>query len=1187
MKAKLPFTLFLLSTCSLFSQKTLTEYWSNGLLKQSLVMRGSDTLKIESYQENGFPAYKAWGRDSAYQYDLLGNLREKHFKFKYAQWSSIQSDENYIYDVSGKLLTHSISDSAKGFIKYSYQNNSLKSTWQSFSLNDSISQIVEKDAKGRLLQRGIHTYVKRSTNVTKDTFFFQNAKIQVISWANRQKYPPENLFLKIYDEAGNVLVESSNERTLKLEKDNSECLYGFKNQKNEWAIPPQYDVIKPLNIDLFVAYKPNEAAILNDKGEKILTQDWEYLDVMKTNSCGVMRASRNREEIDHWRNEALQDYQLKKDRMQSLLFKFRKKGKYGVTDINGNLILEPIYDNIRDYFNDNYEVQIGKKWGVVNGKGEVLVQPNFYKITFTDLPNVFVINDTFKTKHNWTGERYGLINDKSEYLLPLKYSQISQIDTLSFWAIISEDYSREEHIYTIGKGELFNDSFRISFNHNNPNVVLVSKKDSESFKYGISNLKGEWLFPLIFKEIQYANLKSNLSDSYNNNALILKNEEDKFGLFNLDTQKQILPFEYDQILVDDNYHERVSLAYMINDIHNLETRIFTQENHKWQLRNYLGQLFQKEVFDFVGRYVYEASPNYFNGCNWRVLNDSIGFYNTGSFPNKTEFSQILNLEGRHFFQLKDFDNKNLLFDKKGKLLLPPQYLVKNITPNNAVAYDTLLKKYVIIDTTGKIKTLNTPYDVKGVYEKVLIVEDPKTRLLGVMNEKNQVIIPNSMQAISVSEKNQLLWLKTIIPKLPIEVRSFYTEFDSCVLDDDWMMYNLKGKPLNTYKFSMPIVFEKNVGIGRLTGSGRYGIWRNDGSIVLPPQYDYVLQDTSEGVFYIFKRWADSSFAVGYCDYSGKIIKEPRFDKMSRFFGDYALVQTNAQRGILRKNGEWLCPPFDGNILNFKGSILDSFNRVNKINLPENSYWGKYVFNDYQQKTPFTLPFLYNIEIDFERKLEKLTDSSRNALTNFMLFKTIDALALQPWTDFNLRITDSIHKTSDFKNILLSKGNSDIEFRIRHRNLERFERYKINYGPLSVDEMLINGNFGALIIKEFKSGKYNQGDWKAHNFYQNEQKKWVETNIEDWIELNRDNIIKLNDLLFLKVKALINENLDCSNSNSFFESYKNFYFIQKEGISFFIPRTNGRYGMVRDPYEWHHAPVLITWEELKKVAKKTP
>jgi WG containing repeat len=581
MKAKLFFTLFYLLTIPLFAQKDTSEYWYNGMLKMHLVTRGVDTLLFETYQENGFPALKAWGKDSAYQYDILGTLRAKHYNFKYTTWD-ISGQKSIYFDKNGKISNAISRDSVGHTVNFSYNKNRLKTIRESYKLNDSTTYLLLKDSNNKLTQSAIHVFSQKGKEEDIDTFYFPNGKIYIVSKMNRDKYPYGSEYLKINDETGKIILETTGEHVLKLEKDNSECLYGFKNQKGEWIIPPQYEEVKPLNLDFFIAYKPNEVAIFNEKGEKLLTKDWEYLDLMTTNDCGVRRVYPIGDEDNYLINVVTSNYQIVKDKLQNALLKFRKKGKYGVADIKGNILLEPKYDNIRNYSIDAYEVQIGQKWGVVNGKGDILVQPTYYNVTFTDLPNVFVVTDTFKNKWGYSEERHGLANEKSIILLPIRFANIIQIDSITFSAR-SSNYINEinERIFNIEKGQVFNDSFNVKY-FDNYKILLVEKKDFNGVKKGVANFKGEWLFPLEYKQTELVSLRSKIED-YEAIGLVLKNQENKYGLYKIDDKNPILTFDYDNIQIYNSYNERSNASFMISETYYFGSFVFAQKKNKWQI----------------------------------------------------------------------------------------------------------------------------------------------------------------------------------------------------------------------------------------------------------------------------------------------------------------------------------------------------------------------------------------------------------------------------------------------------------------------------------------------------------------------------------------------------------------------------------------------------------------------------
>src|SRR5581483_3484768 len=63
-----------------------------------------------------------------------------------------------------------------------------------------------------------------------------------------------------------------------------------------------------------------------------------------------------------------------------------KKGKFGLLDGDGNLIAEPIYDNLGPMVNGYAPVKMGDKIGFIDKKGKLVLETDLESITaFGDL----------------------------------------------------------------------------------------------------------------------------------------------------------------------------------------------------------------------------------------------------------------------------------------------------------------------------------------------------------------------------------------------------------------------------------------------------------------------------------------------------------------------------------------------------------------------------------------------------------------------------------------------------------------------------------------------------------------------------------------------------------------------------------------------------------------------------------
>jgi hypothetical protein len=83
--------------------------------------------------------------------------------------------------------------------------------------------------------------------------------------------------------------------------------------------------------------------------------------------------------------------------------------------------------------------------------------------------------------------------------------------------------------------------------------------------------------------------------------------------------------------------------------------------------------------------------------------------------------------------------------------------------------------------------------------------------------------------------------------------------------------------------------------------------------------------------------------------------------------------------------------------------------------------------------------------------------------------------------------------------------------------------------------------------------------------------WKEIRINDILIWNAVTQKAINQLLFDKIGALKNQQMDCGNPEKYWEKVQNQFFILFEGLQFYMPRSN-------DSEE--NIPILLTWAELK-------
>lgn len=94
-----------------------------------------------------------------------------------------------------------------------------------------------------------------------------------------------------------------------------------------------------------------------------------------------------------------------------------KNYKYGLLDMQGEIICEPLYDNIHPLRNGNVIVCKEKSWSLINRQGEILKNLEYDKIeSFVDGFAVVTL-----------GGKYGIIDESGNALGELKYDKIRSL----------------------------------------------------------------------------------------------------------------------------------------------------------------------------------------------------------------------------------------------------------------------------------------------------------------------------------------------------------------------------------------------------------------------------------------------------------------------------------------------------------------------------------------------------------------------------------------------------------------------------------------------------------------------------------------------------------------------------------------------------------------------------------------
>jgi hypothetical protein len=118
---------------------------------------------------------------------------------------------------------------------------------------------------------------------------------------------------------------------------------GFINREGEFVIKPQYDKVKQFDSGIALVLKDDNWHYINKEGSTI--ENFPKSDKLYDFSNGLAI--------------------------------FRKDEKVGMFNNKGEIIIEPIYQNLKPYSYGAIEAKLNDKWGYIDGEGNILIEFNY------------------------------------------------------------------------------------------------------------------------------------------------------------------------------------------------------------------------------------------------------------------------------------------------------------------------------------------------------------------------------------------------------------------------------------------------------------------------------------------------------------------------------------------------------------------------------------------------------------------------------------------------------------------------------------------------------------------------------------------------------------------------------------------------------------------------------------------
>lgn len=1125
---------------------------------QFTISTPKDTLLRTLFYENGRLLRNEWA-DSTHEYDVFGRLRKVTDKRQLIKSGNNSYSVTTRYSFDGSLMQRPYS-TPTGQWGIEHFNRKNKPTFKSLVLirTPSVNYSINTDDAGRkqYASKSELLYVAAdSVRQESDTTYYDNG--QVFEIVQNRRGVKKDIFIpiahKIYAKNGTLLMDALPDSLLLVPfKDNINCYYGLKNKRGDTIFTPRFDQIKDLSAEF---WQTEEGAKVS-----LMRKDGKVLSVVPMDNIDVVLSDKEYGKFEDENNILQSNYQTSGGEGSILIkyFSFRKDNKSGVVDDKGQLVLPPQYsdfvrhDSLGNFFEmhvkDSTDAHYTKKSSdeyrnstVIDRQGEFLFGNRYPNLQLSGMPNVFKFSETSKTDTSrW--HYAGLVDKSGAVLLNAAYTSINlNQENRFFW--VSKGEKTTENSYKTFKNLVYG-----LFDPEKRQWILpcVYRKDKADFmtnhlvltdmltrKQGVVLPSGAIVLPFVYDTI----MVSKQSDVW---AVAQNGQYQRYDL-----EKQALSAEIYQYLSPIHFYSS-NIDYQKTNYYYHELHFFVaQQNNKWGLIGIDGTVVVPFVYDYAG--IVERGSNLA-----LVKKNQATIFSDWLFPlpdlENVERENVKKRSPLLSFRLEgNKTDKVFAVNADNRVLYPPQY---HVVQQGAA--------WILLENDAKEQTLLFTETEKSVPfpDKKQILWASGDCLLGILKTegKEHLDIVNFKTqeryqtvrsgAVAIDAKSGTYFVKTDTPfinqKLDwANVPSI--SYDTFLVDDtNWKMFDATGKPLTTNTFRYPIKFINGVGIGAI--DDKFGVWRADGSTLLPPQYKNARFTSNHRRIILYENRGLKNW-LQLIDLTGEtLIGTGRYDGISEFQNNCALVSLGNKIGLIDTNGREIIAPMS--LQNDTHNLVDSLVQARQRipNEPTTTYKRKIMYQ------PINIGVFHPIAPSPDSL--NLPKALRNRVWHYLLETQVETL-------IERANTRKIQRASFFKTYNDAKLYQEI-----------YKNYNATY---TLSHLFADSSRISFALTK---------DSAVNSIFKNYVKTktgWASMRLSDILDLSKDNVLKINNLMREKIKKLADEDIDCGESTAFVGRAQNTFLAHAKGISFCFTSDKkdvGSYGA------FHYVPVLLTWEELK-------
>lgn len=277
---------------------------------------------------------------------------------------------------------------------------------------------------------------------------------------------------------------------------------GIINLKGEILIEAVYDDIKIPNPEkpVFVCENGEQTTALNEKAEEILTQ-YQQIDAIEL--TGIVSNMPYEKSV----------------------LKYKQDEKYGLINLKGKKITDPIYEEISSLAHKEGELLVKKegKYGVINSQGKTIIANKYDSIVgdgyYTENEKYALSGYIVSVTTN-EGYRYGYMDNKQKQILKPEYASVIRL--------LQVEPTQDIYLAVVKNGQVGvvkNTKEVIEYKYqdieyNTQNQTFTVERNG---KFGVCNLEGKIIVPVEYDNISITGLyiqatKAEETELFNINA---------------------------------------------------------------------------------------------------------------------------------------------------------------------------------------------------------------------------------------------------------------------------------------------------------------------------------------------------------------------------------------------------------------------------------------------------------------------------------------------------------------------------------------------------------------------------------------------------------------------------------------------------------------------------------------------